>query len=625
LSVNYGTSRVARQLPGIRAMLRSAAWLGSLSLLLVALPGCSDRVPASGVERGDASDPTTPPDDPDQPDQKPNDFLPHGPVIVAEPPPPPIQGGTLLVLNDGLMAVASDPDRDRIYVVDLNLKTLRSDLPVDPGDQPGRAVQDNKGFVHVVLRRGGAIVRVNPLYGTVDLRRAVCPAPSGIAYDAKRDLLHVACETGELVSIASTAMAPQAVLDLGRDLRDVGVGLDGNIWVTRFRSAELILVRDGSVVTKTLLPIEAVPESVCPMGATRQAGAAWRLSLNGAMPLMLHQRMLDLPAGYYGPPPCPNEHRVGAALTTFSNTGAPSVTTPIPNATTVTDVAQGAGRIALAITGHSWGPTARGNVRVWSPASSDAPVDYHLPGEITAVGFGAGRPVAQSREPAALFMLPTAPGDSLITIPLSKATRFDTGLALFHLDSGIGIACASCHPAARDDGHTWLFSIGLRRTQSLAQRLAETAPYHWDGKITTLHDFMDDVFTARMFGAKLGSEQNAALQHWVESPRLAPKRTAGNAAAVQRGKALFEGSAQCTQCHSGANFTNNMTFDVGTGMPAQVPSLLGVGARLPLMHTGCAKTLAERFNPKCGGASHGETQGLAAGDIADLVAYLDSL
>ncbi len=71
--------------------------------------------------------------------------------------------------------------------------------------------------------------------------------------------------------------------------------------------------------------------------------------------------------------------------------------------------------------------------------------------------------------------------------------------------------------------------------------------------------------------------------------------------------------------------TNNQLFDVGTG-EFKVPSLVGVSDRAPFMHTGCAKTLRDRFAGNCGGGDrHGTTSTLNAGQIDDLVAYLESL
>ena len=43
------------------------------------------------------------------------------------------------------------------------------------------------------------------------------------------------------------------------------------------------------------------------------------------------------------------------------------------------------------------------------------------------------------------------------------------------------------------------------------------------------------------------------------------------------------------------------------------------------MHNGCAATLADRFDPKCGGDKHGNTAGLSDLQRGDLVAYLESL
>ena len=43
------------------------------------------------------------------------------------------------------------------------------------------------------------------------------------------------------------------------------------------------------------------------------------------------------------------------------------------------------------------------------------------------------------------------------------------------------------------------------------------------------------------------------------------------------------------------------------------------------MHDGCAKTLADRFGACGGGDAHGVTSTLTQAQLADLVAYLESL
>jgi hypothetical protein len=71
--------------------------------------------------------------------------------------------------------------------------------------------------------------------------------------------------------------------------------------------------------------------------------------------------------------------------------------------------------------------------------------------------------------------------------------------------------------------------------------------------------------------------------------------------------------------------TDNRNYDVGTGMTLQVPSLVGVSYRLPVMHDGCANTLRERFQQDCGGDRHGNTAHLAEEQLGDLVTYLETL
>jgi hypothetical protein len=94
-----------------------------------------------------------------------------------------------------------------------------------------------------------------------------------------------------------------------------------------------------------------------------------------------------------------------------------------------------------------------------------------------------------------------------------------------------------------------------------------------------------------------------------------------------RTPALHGGMTQTAPFHwNGEMLTNNQTIDVGTGGPLQVPTLVGVSLRLPVMHTGCATTLEARFDPSCGGGeAHGHTAQLSAAERSDLITFLESL
>ena len=163
------------------------------------------------------------------------------PVVRAPVPPPPVMGGTLLITRDRQLAVVSDPDRDRVYLVDLTAKAKVAEWQLEPGDTPWRLVEDSSNRVHVSLRGAGAVFTIDLVTRTAVGESAACPAPRGLAYDAAADVIHVACETGELVTLPAAGGAPVRVLNLGRDLRDVSVTSSGLV-VSRFRSAKLLIV-----------------------------------------------------------------------------------------------------------------------------------------------------------------------------------------------------------------------------------------------------------------------------------------------------------------------------------------------------------------------------------------------
>ena len=91
-----------------------------------------------------------------------------------------------------------------------------------------------------------------------------------------------------------------------------------------------------------------------------------------------------------------------------------------------------------------------------------------IPGSVEPVSVafaGNTTVVVQTREPAQLFIVD---GPAVSSIVLSQESRFDTGHAVFHANSGGGIACASCHPEGHEDGRVWQFACeGTRRTQDL--------------------------------------------------------------------------------------------------------------------------------------------------------------
>jgi mono/diheme cytochrome c family protein len=576
-----------------------------------------------------------------------------GSTTTQNRPPPAISGGTLLVLKDGTTAVASDPDRDSVYVVNLSTATLSQTIALSPGDEPGRLVQDRAGLVHVVLRAGGAVADIDPAQGAYLGQRHVCPAPRGVAYDATNDRLIVACVGGELVTLGAAPKSPTVSLARvqGGDLRDV-VLMGSQMFVSRFRTAELLQVStDG---TGTIVAATPANPGVAFDGGQMIPTTAWRtvpIGITG-MAMVHHLARVDpVPptpgdVGYYnqGDPTC-GTSIVESTLTLFDAQGVAQAPSPLLAQTVLpVDLAVSGDLSKLAVISAGNGHTASlpsvivlgmqefaASQNSCEPSTgASGPGGQGSNGQPIAVAFdGVGRAVVQTREPATLYFY----GSVAPPVVLSTVSREDTGHAIFHSNASGYLACASCHAEGGEDGHVWTFAEGARRTQSLRGTIEGTAPYHWGGDLTDISALVQQVYITRMSGSPLAADQTQALQSWLFS-RPAPAVSAQDAASVARGQALFQGSSGCTACHVGPKLTNNATVDVGTGGAFQVPSLVGVSWRAPYLHTGCAQTLFDRFDPTvtdpatgmpCAGTAHGNTTQLTSPQIADLVAYLQTL
>jgi hypothetical protein len=556
----------------------------------------------------------------------------------------PISGGTLLVDRVGKTAVAADPDRDRVFLVDLESDRV-TEVVLPSGDEPGRSVQDGGRRVHVAARRGGALVTIDLDTGAVQDRRYVCPSPRGVAYDATLDQVHVACQSGELVSLPAGGGDAVRVLTPARDLRDVIVDGD-RLLVSRFKSAELLVIGPDGLVAKTVKPADGRP-----LGARGfEPSVAWRMQkLPSGGVAMLHQRanpgqIAIGPQGYYsGNGGCSGAIVEGTVSRVDPDQSGGYNPPPVALGLLVGQsdlaISPDGGLAAIVSVGSSW-PTSRSGappaikqklqVMPVTTLVPDDPCagqgDSSVEGEPIAVAFSAtSQIIVQSREPAQLQILDAA-ARPLKKIRLTPDSRADTGIALFHMDSGFGIACASCHPEGMEDGRTWEFAaIGKRRTQSVAGGILATAPFHWNGDMADFTQLIHEVFESRMGAARPNPQQISSFSGWLDRVP-APAGAAVDAAAAERGRTIFQSAETgCGSCHAGSRFTNNDSYDVGTGGYFQVPSLVGIGARAPFLHNGCATTLHDRFDTLCGGYQHGTISNLSAFQIDDLVAYLETL
>lgn len=555
-----------------------------------------------------------------------------GVTARAHPAPPPLSGGTLAAVPGRTIVVAADPDRDVVYVVDVERGTFAT-VALAPGDEPGRVVVDESQRAHVALRSGAALATIDLERGNAVTKRAVCTLPRGVAWEKETGEVHVACAGGELVTLDAAGGPPKRSIHVARDLRDVVVTPRGLV-VSTFRDAHVIrLAKDGSVDA----------QSRGPRGVTGLARVAWRMIASpseatlsddpGDSVMMAAQQT---PSELSVPPPAPPAYyesesgcSAGGPLTLVTERREPLV---VPNAVLPVDIATDGVRIVVVSAGNAHVPDRPQLVYLlrssFTFACDSAGGIFVPPSEITSVVHepNTDRFYALSREPAALHVIDLRKGPRTErSIALSDVSKRDTGHAIFHASSGRGgTACASCHPEGRDDGHSWRSQqLGPRRTPSLVGTVAGTAPYHWNGEASGLDDLMNMTFTQRMRGPELTSEQKSAVASWLgELPALrrGSSSSLSFSPAILRGRRIFEGaSARCSSCHAGPLFTNNATLDVGTGGDMQVPSLLGVAHHPPYLHDGSYPHLRSVIRNAHGGAF------VRDDELDDLVTYLESL
>ncbi|MBI9015926.1 MAG: c-type cytochrome [Phycisphaerae bacterium] len=223
--------------------------------------------------------------------------------------------------------------------------------------------------------------------------------------------------------------------------------------------------------------------------------------------------------------------------------------------------------------------------------------------------------------------------------PAQTLTAIRKGNMLFH-DAGICYqqwqSCASCHPGqGRVDGLNWdLLNDGSgnpKNTKSLLYS-HRTAPAMALGVRADAESAVRSGINHILFA--MPQERDAvAIDAYLKSlkpiasPHLVNDKLSISA---QRGGKVFE-SAKCVSCHNGEMFTNQRSYDVGTGTGLDkdksfdTPTLIELWRTAPYLNDGRAKTVYDIFKINNKVDEHGTTSNLTDQEIQDLAEYILSL
>jgi len=208
------------------------------------------------------------------------------------------------------------------------------------------------------------------------------------------------------------------------------------------------------------------------------------------------------------------------------------------------------------------------------------------------------------------------------------------------LVKGGQFSCNSCHPDGNTDGISWKFvhvpdGLGKqidRNVRSLRGKIEDTGPFRWSGHDKDLETFVQEEVTGLLQSPKLDDVQLRAMVEFLKSQPLPPNphRNPDQSltAVALRGKALFEGKAECANCHTGPKAGAQRKAWMGTtpqGLDLDVPHLAGVYDSYPYLHDGRAKKLEDIFEQHNPQKLHGKAHELSPEELKDLLEYVRQL
>ncbi|MBI9016797.1 MAG: beta-propeller fold lactonase family protein [Phycisphaerae bacterium] len=198
------------------------------------------------------------------------------------------------------------------------------------------------------------------------------------------------------------------------------------------------------------------------------------------------------------------------------------------------------------------------------------------------------------------------------------------------------LSCASCHPDGRNDALNWdELNDGFGNAKQTKSHL-----YSHQTPPTTITGCRPNAETSVRAGLLYAyfqirpADEAVAIDEYLKALRPVPSPRLVNgqlSASALRGKAIYDGSANCAVCHNGPYLTDMKLHNVGTGSGRHAgtkfdtPTLKEIWRTAPYLYDGRAATISDVLTTYNQGDAHGATSQLTEDQLTDLVEYIMSL